>query len=85
MHFMVDAAAKLNLEANYEKTFSITSQRFAAAKYFYWVGELLCASYTKKKLLSINSKGKKQYNRMNFIMILSINLFLVYMFNVYFS
>ena len=32
---MVDAAAKLNLEANYEKTFSITSQRFAAAKYFY--------------------------------------------------
>ena len=34
MHFMVDAAAKLNLEANYEKTFSITSQRFAAAKYF---------------------------------------------------
>ena len=34
---MVDAAAKLNLEANYEKTFSITSQRFAAAKYFYGV------------------------------------------------
>ena len=56
MHFMVDAAAKLNLEANYEKTFSITSQRFAAAKYFYLVGELLYASYTKEKLLSINFK-----------------------------
>ena len=56
---MVDAAAKLNLEANYEKTFSITSQRFAAAKYFYWVGELSCASYTKEKLLSINFKRKK--------------------------
>ena len=59
MHFMVDAAAKLNLEANYEKTFSITSQRFAAAKYFYWVGELLYASYTKEKLLSINFRRKK--------------------------
>ena len=48
---MVDAAAKLNLEANYEKTFSITSQCFAAAKYFYWVGELLYASYTKKTFI----------------------------------
>ena len=74
---MVDAAAKLNLEANYEKTFSITSQRFAAAKYFYWVGELLYASCMKEKLLSINFRRKKHKNRINFIIKSLINLFLV--------
>ena len=63
---MVDAAAKLNLEANYEKTFSITSQRFAAAKYFVLGGRAIIRFIYERETFIYKFQKKKAIQQNNF-------------------